>query len=100
MDDFSKFDYAAMGLAAGVWMSADLVYRGIKSTLHYAGYVAAEAITGGRRIVKGGRVTKPKVRRTPRHDPLSRAKRQRTPRKDGKGQSMLDLPPHYVGATP
>ncbi|CUS14241.1 unnamed protein product [Tuber aestivum] len=99
-NEFSNFDYAAMGLVAGVWMGADLVYRGIKSTLHYAGYVAAEAITSGRQIVKGGRVAKARVRRAPRHDPLSRAKRQRTPKKDGKGQSMLDLPPHYVGATP
>ncbi|RPB06039.1 hypothetical protein L873DRAFT_1785167 [Choiromyces venosus 120613-1] len=98
--DFSTFDYAAMGLVAGIWMGADLVYKGIKSTLHYAGYVAAGAITGGRRLARGGRITKMRSRRTPRHDPLSRAKRQRTPRKDGKGQSMLDLPPHYVGATP
>ncbi|PWW71934.1 hypothetical protein C7212DRAFT_366868 [Tuber magnatum] len=100
MSDFSKFDYAAMGLVAGVWMGADLVYRGIRSTLHYAGYAAAEAIASGRRIVKGGRVVKAKAQRAPRHDPLSRAKRQRTPKKGGKGQSMLDLPPHYVGATP
>lgn len=74
--DLSTFEYIALGLAGGIWMGANFVYKGIGSVLNYAasslGYSQSAATAKSPRPMK-------RKNRDHRHDPLGTRSRPKSP---------------------